>query len=343
VDRRSIGLFAVTILGLAVGLLCLASRHFGDDPQLQYVMYGLVGITGFARGFYGPAIFGMVSDIVPRRLYGNAAAYNSATFQGSAMAGPILGGILYNMIKASNTYAVSTVLLFCAFCLFLRVSSRSEKPEKKQDVSVVENIKEGLRFVFSQQIVLGAMAMDLFAVLFGGTVAMLPIFAKEIFHMGPEALGALRAAPSIGALVSATLLTKFPITHNTGRVFMAVVAGFGICMIGFGLSTNFYLSLVLLGISGALDGVSVWVRSTIYQLITPNDMKGRIAAVNSMFIGSSNEIGEFESGVTAKFMGLIPSVIFGGCMTLLVVLFTSVKAPKLRDLQMHELYQTEEV
>ena len=169
----------------------------------------------------------------------------------------------------------------------------------------------------------------------------MPIFASEVFHMGPHALGVLRAAPSVGAVITAAVLTHRPILRNSGAVLMASVAGFGLCMIAFGLSTNFYLSLGLLALSGLLDGVSVWVRSTIFQLVTPNDMKGRVSAVNNIFIGSSNEIGEFESGVAAKFMGLVPSVIFGGCMTLLVVLFTVFKAPKLRALHVQSLYSGE--
>jgi hypothetical protein len=343
IDRRRIGLGAVITLAVAVSLLSFASWHFGHEPVLQYVIYGLVGITGLARGFYGPAIFGMVADLIPRKLYGNASAYNSVTWQGSAMFGPVLGGFLYVSLKATETYAISAILLACAFALFSLIKFRPPAPDRKEKVSVVENIKEGLHFVFSQQIILGAMAMDLFAVLFGGAVALLPIFTSEVFHMGPQALGALRAAPSIGAFATATVLTRCPITKNTGRIFFAAVAGFGLCMIGFGLSTNFYLSMALLAISGALDGISVWVRSTVFQLVTPLDMKGRFAAVNSMFIGSSNEIGEFESGVTAKLMGLVPSVVFGGGMTLLVVLTTMFKAPKLRDLQMHDLDHTEEI
>jgi hypothetical protein len=182
------------------------------------------------------------------------------------------------------------------------------------------------------------MAMDLFAVLFGGAVALLPIFASEVFHKGPEVLGFLRAAPSVGALLSSTLLTHRPINKNTGLIFMGSVAGFGLCMIAFGLSTDLYLSFALLALSGLLDGISVYVRSTIYQLLTPADMKGRVAAVNSIFIGSSNEIGEFESGMAARLLGLVPSVIFGGCMTLLVVVATMFKAPKLRNLNMDTLF-----
>ena len=225
----------------------------------------------------------------------------------------------------------------CIFA-FLRLKVRMTATAKK-DTSIVENIKEGLHFVFSNEIILGAMAMDLFAVLFGGAVALLPVFTAEVFHMGPQALGMLRAAPCVGALITATILTHHPLKHNAGRIFLGAVGGFGLCMIAFGLSRNFYLSLFLLALSGILDGISVYVRSTIYQLLTPMDMKGRVSAVNNIFIGSSNEIGEFESGVTAKIMGLVPSVVFGGCMTLLVVLFTMFKAPKLRNLNMENLYE----
>lgn len=197
----------------------------------------------------------------------------------------------------------------------------------------------GLHFVFNHQILLAAMALDLFAVLFGGAVALLPIFAKEVFHMGPEVLGMLRAAPSLGAVITSSLLTHHPLTKQSGVWLLAAVAGFGLCMIAFGLSTSFHLSLALLALSGALDGISVWVRSTIFQLVTPNDMKGRVSAVNNIFIGSSNEIGEFESGVAAKLLGLVPSVIFGGCMTLLVVAATTFKAPQLRKLNLESLYK----
>ena len=183
------------------------------------------------------------------------------------------------------------------------------------------------------------MALDLFAVLFGGAVALLPMFTSDVFHCGPQILGVLRAAPSLGAVVMAVILTHKPLTKNSGLILLGAVAGFGLSMIAFGLSSSLYLSLVLLVISGAMDGVSVWLRSTIFQLVTPKYMKGRVAAVNSMFIGSSNEIGEFESGVTAKLMGLRPSVIFGGCMTLLVVLITAFKAPKLTKLHLATLYK----
>jgi MFS family permease len=270
---------------------------------------------------------------------GNASAWNSAVWQASAVTGPILGGYLYTVSSAAFTYLISTVLLIGAFICFSFLKCEFSPEPTTSSGTVADNIKVGLRFVFSNQIILGAMVLDLFAVLFGGAVALLPIFAQQVFHQGPQTLGMLRAAPSVGAFITATALTHHPITNNAGRILMLSVAGFGLCMIAFGLSRNLYLSLFLLGLSGILDGVSVYVRSTIYQLATPNEMKGRVSAVNNIFIGSSNEIGEFESGVTAKFMGLVPSVVFGGCMTLLVVLATACKAPRLRNLHMQNLFK----
>ncbi len=340
VDRRKIVLFAVATLIVSMAIITVVSFSSSgtNNSTVLTCLFIVIALSGIARGFYGPAIFGIVSDIVPRPLLGNAAAWNSTVWQASAVAGPILGGVLYSHVHAGNTYLFSTLLLVAAFISFWQVKSRTVLIKSKYE-SVFDNIKEGLVFVFSNQIVLGAMALDLFAVLFGGAVALLPIFAKEVFHCGPEVLGILRAAPSIGSVLTAVMLTHRPITHNSGKIFMCAAGGFGLCMIAFGFSTNLYLSIVLLAVSGALDGVSVWVRSTIFQLVTPNEMKGRVSAVNNMFIGSSNEIGEFESGVTAKYMGLVPSVVFGGIMTLLVVAITSIRAPKLRNLHVHDLYK----
>ncbi len=358
-NRRLVALCSVISLLVAIGSLAGCTLAIHDASILVPLIFVLIGLSGLARGFYGPPIFGMISEIVPRDLYANAAAWNSITWQGSAVAGPMLGGFLYLYYGAGYTYVFATALLAMASVCFFLIkstpaprsglsSSIGESDERtaallKEPAGAIANIKEGLAFVFSNQIILGAMAMDLFAVLFGGAVALLPIFTSEIFHLGPEQLGMLRAAPSLGAFLIAMLLTHHPITNNAGRIFLAVVAGFGLCMIAFGLSTNFYLSLALLTLSGILDGVSVYLRSTIYQLLTPDDMKGRVAAVNNIFIGSSNEIGEFESGVACKLLGLVPSVVFGGCMTLLVVLVASFKAPKLRKLNMQDLYQHTQV
>jgi MFS family permease len=338
VERSLILKIVISTLFACMALLGICSMGIGDPHVLVPIIFLLNAISGIARGFYGPSVFGMVSDIVPRDLYPNASAWNSAVWQASAVAGPILGGLLYVSLSASNTYFAAAILLFGSLGCFFGLKTRTTL-DKTKKVNVFDNITEGIRFVFSRQIICGAMALDLFAVLFGGAVAMLPIFTSEIFHMGPQALGLLRGAPSIGAFLTATFLTHKPITKNAGVILLWCIGGFGLCMIGFGLSKNFYVSLFLLALSGMLDGISVFVRSTIFQVLTPNEMKGRVAAVNGIFIGSSNEIGEFESGITARLMGLVPSVVFGGCMTILVVLFTAIKAPKLRKLHMDKLYE----
>ncbi len=339
-NRRLITRTAVFVVTCTIASLAAFTLYASPGTSLLTSIFTAIAVSGFARGFFNPAIFGLLSDIVPREHYANAAAWNSTAWQSCAMLGPILGGFLYVGLGAGPTYVAATVLASLSLVCFLCIKTDSVIEQKKQ-ASVSENIREGLRFVFSNQVILAAMAMDLFAVLFGGAVALLPIFTNEIFHMGPQALGTLRAATPVGAFFTATYLMHNPITTNAGKIFLFAVAGFGICMIGFGLSTNFYISLVLLVISGVLDGISVYLRSTIYQLLTPNDMKGRVAAVNSIFIGSSNEIGEFESGVACKFLGLVPSVVFGGCMTLLVVLIAGFKAPKLRRLNIQDLYADE--
>lgn len=339
VDRKLIARASVLTMVISLSALAFCSGSVSNHGLLVILIYCIIAITGLARGFYAPAIFGILSDIVPRKLYGNAIAWNTTIWQASAVAGPCLGGLLYVCFGVSKTYWISALLSLCAFIFFYTLKTKTA-PVLKGNASVIENIHQGLRFVFGNQIVLGAMALDLFAVLFGGAVALLPIFTSDVFHCGPQVLGMLRAAPPVGALLAAIVLTHRPIADNAGAILLAVVAGFGVCMIAFGLSTNLYLSLFLLAISGTLDGVSVWLRNTIFQLVTPNNMKGRFAAVNSMFVQSSNEIGGFESGVTAKLMGLVPSVVFGGCMTLFVVLAASFKAPKLRDLHLHSLYKS---
>ncbi len=333
VDRKKILLTSVSSLAILIGALSAVS--FGHIPSnlLLFSLYALIALTGFARGFYGPSVFGLVSQIVPRHLYGNAAAWNSSTWQGSSIFGPIFGGFLYVQLGAPLTYAASTALLVACLLCLTRIASKSDLSTAPRG-PMHESIGEGLRFVFSNQIILGAMALDLFAVLFGGAVALLPIFVDQIFHRGPEALGVLRAAPSIGAFLTASFLAFKPIRHRAGAIFMASVAGFGLCMIGFGLSSMFYLSVALLALSGLFDGISIYVRNTIYQHNTPADMKGRVAAVNSIFISSSNEIGQFESGVAAKLLGTVPSVVIGGCITVFVVIYTAFKAPKLRKLDL---------
>jgi MFS family permease len=331
-ERRLISIGAVLSLVISFfGLAVVSYLHQPTNVTL-FVIYFMTAISGMGRGFYGPSVFALLAQIVPRGLLPNASAWNTTTWQTAAVVGPILGGFLYVQLHAAATYAACCMLLLTATILFYAIASRSET--RTSSASVIESIKEGLHYVFNHQIILGAMCLDLFGVLFGGAVALLPVFTDEIFHRGPEALGVLRAAPSIGAFAMSALLTRHALRKRAGATFMAAVAGFGLCMIAFGLSRDFYLSIALLALSGIFDAISIYVRATIYQLHTPDDMKGRVASVNSIFISSSNEIGEFESGVTAKLMGTVRSVIFGGCATLFVVATTAWRAPKLRTLDL---------
>jgi hypothetical protein len=216
--------------------------------------------------------------------------------------------------------------------VFYFISPKPHLLKNDAKAPMLNSIRSGIKFVFSSQIFLGAISLDLFAVLFGGAVALLPIYASDILKVGPQGLGFLKAAPSIGSFLMATLLVYWPPIQNTGKKLLLAVFGFGICMIIFGISKNFYLSIFVLALSGAFDNISVVVRGTIMQSLVPVDMKGKVYAVNSIFIGSSNEIGAFESGVAAKLLGVVPSVVFGGTMTLFVVIFTYFKAPKLKNL-----------
>ena len=253
-----------------------------------------------------------------------------------AVTGPAIGGLIYGFKGVEAAYF--GVLFFTIVALLMMI------PIKKKPIILsekVETLKErlltGLRFVFSNQVMLGAMSLDMFAVLFGGAVAMLPVFANEVLHVGPEGLGILRAAPAVGSICMSFFLAYYPPLKHAGKSLLFGVTGFGVSIILFALSTNFYLSLILLMFSGMFDNISVVIRQTIMQLMTPDDVRGRVASVNSIFIGSSNEIGSFESGLAASLMGLIPSVIFGGAMTLMVVSVTALIAPVLRKLNLSTL------
>lgn len=295
-------------------------------------IYSVIFVSGIARGFLTPANFSLMPQLVPRNLYDNAITWNSTTWETAAIGGPALGGFLFGFYGITVAYAVDVALVIVSILFALSIAAKPLPPDSGEQ-GVFDKIRAGLNFVFRNKIVLSAISLDLFAVLFGGAVALLPIFAKEILMAGPEVLGILRAAPSIGALLVAFYVAHNPIRRNTGRILLWCVAGFGFCMIGFGLSTSLWLSLVLLIASGAFDCVSVIIRLTLLQKLTPENMKGRVSAVNNIFIGSSNEIGMFESGVAARAMGVVPSVVFGGCMTIGVVAFIARVSKSLRRLQ----------
>lgn len=334
VERKRILISCITVLLLcSIGLL-LFTLDVGDllDRFGVFPIYSVIFISGIARGFLTPANFSFMPQLVPRELYRNAITWNSSIWEVAAIAGPALGGFLFGFFGITVSYLVDVVLMLAGLSLAFSIHRKPLPPESDEQ-GVYDKIKAGLRFVFTNKIVLSAISLDLFAVLFGGAIALLPIFAAEVLHVGSEGFGLLRAAPSVGALMIAVYAAHYPFQRHVGTLLFWCVAGFGFCMIGFGLSTNFWLSLALLIASGAFDCVSVIIRLTLLQVLTPENMKGRVSAVNNIFIGSSNEIGMFESGVAARAMGVVPSVIFGGCMTVAVVSFIAWLSKPLRQLQ----------
>jgi MFS family permease len=332
-NRKHIVMLAVTGVTLStLGLYfyVVAPSLIGIVPDYR-IVYGLIFFTGLCRGFFTPAMFGLMAQVVPRRLYPNAASWSSSTWQTAALTGPAVGGILFGFVGPAYTFIICTLVLASFLPLMLLIKLQP-LPKLERKASMYDSIVEGLNFVFKNQIFVGALALDLFAVLLGGAEAMLPVFASEVLHVGPEGLGLLRSAPAVGAVLIGVWLAHHPIRRAYGAKLLWAIAGFGLTIALFGLSTSFWLSMVLLAIGGAFDNVSVVIRSTIIQTLTPDHMRGRVSAVNSIFIGSSNELGEFESGVMAKAFGLVRSVVVGGCLTLGVVGYTALTAKKLRTL-----------
>ena len=301
-----------------------------------FPIYLVVMISGISRAFLYPSIIAMMSQIIPRHLYTNASTWSSTMWHVAAITGPALGGLIYGFFGVRIAYLTVLFFLLVALVLLGLVKNRP-MPQFEPGETLYQRLSSGLRFVFKNQVLLGAMSLDMFAVLFGGAIAMLPVFAAEVLMVGPQGLGFLRAAPMVGAVAMSLVMAHKPPMVHAGRYLMIGVAGFGLSIICFALSRNFYLSMGLLMLSGMFDNISVIIRATAMQLLTPDEMRGRVASVNAIFIGSSNEIGSFESGVAAKLMGLIPSVIFGGIMTLGIVGFTSKFAPKLRGLNLREI------
>lgn len=287
--------------------------------------------TGVIRSFAGPTFGAMISSIVPKEILPQAATLSSATWLTGSILGHAMGGFLIALLGIHNTFFVIIGFVISGFFLLTRI--RKKPPVISASKNTWSSMREGLDYVFRTKELLGAISLDLFAVLFGGAAAMIPVFAKDILFVGPMGFGWLNAATDIGSIMVVLLLTFIPLRQNQGRLLLFSVAGFGICIIVFALSKVFWLSFVALLISGCLDGISVVIRGTILQLKTPDDLRGRVLSVNSMFISSSNELGQFESGVMAKLMGTVPSVLFGGCMTIAVMIITWIKAPSLRKME----------
>ena len=307
-----------------------ASRHL-SPWTICLIIFAVIAITGAIRSFSGPTFSSLIAQIVPREILPAAASISSATWLVASISGHAAGGFLIAGIGIQNTFLVILLQVCAGYFILSRLKPKEVLVSGK--ANTWSRVKEGLQYVFHSKELLGAMSLDLFAVLFGGAVALVPVFANEILYVGPIGFGWLNAATDIGSIITVTILTVRPLKKQQGRTLFYAVAGFGICIILFALSTVYWFSFLALMISGCMDGVSVIVRSTILQLKTPDELRGRVMSVSSMFINSSNELGQFESGVAARLMGTVPSVVFGGCMTIAVVIFTWFKAPTLREME----------
>ena len=330
-DRKLLSMIALAVqLGCGAALLLLTVYARGLLSVTILPIFAVVGVSGLARSLLQPARTALGAEIVPRDTYTNAITWRSSLWQFAAVIGPAAGGIIYGFSGARLAYIVETILCAIALFLFAQISY-ARLPAVATEMTIGANLTVGIRFLLTQPQLLGAQLLDLFSVLFGGAPALLPIFSSEILHVGPEGLGILRAAPAAGAVLISVLLVHRRM-RKAGPLLFICVAAFGACWILFALSRWFWVSLALLLISGMLDNVSVVIRSTLLTLRTPPHLLGRVSAVNQIFIGSSNEIGSFESGVAAKLLGTVRSVIFGGLITLGVVGVTAWRIPSLRRL-----------
>ncbi|MCW0400324.1 Enterobactin exporter EntS [Xanthomonas sacchari] len=333
--RRYLGMLASVGLVATAAVLLAVSRGW-LAAQGVWPIYAAIALTGAARAFLSPVYNALFARVLPREAYARGASVGSVAFQAGMVIGPALGGLLVGWGGKSLAYGTA-IGASSAALLALWLLRVSEPVHQGPRAPIFRSIAEGAQFVFSNQIMLGAMALDMFSVLLGGAVSMLPAFIHDILHYGPEGLGILRGAPALGSILVGVWLARHPLQRNAGRVLLLAVAGFGLCTIAFGLSRHFWLSAAILLAYGMCDGVSVIVRSTILQLATPDAMRGRVSSINGIFIGSSNELGAFYDGVMARLIGLVPAVVLGGCVTLGVVGVTSWKAPKLRNLDLRDL------
>ena len=336
-EKRNLLAICIAAFSLiSLGLFLLTTDEVVGNwstKSILYSIYALVFFGGFLRAFFGPIIFSLVALIVPKKTYPNAATWSTSTWKTAAVLGALFGGFFISWIGVDNTLCIVFVMVVVSFFLNFLIK---KKPilNKKIGEPVIQSLKVGIRFVFQNKAILGALTLDMIAVLFGGTVAILAIFAQDVLEVGSEGFGILNASISLGSIVTMFATTYIPISRNTGRKLLISIFIFGVSIIGFGLSSVFWISVLLLFISGAADGISMIIRQTILQLKTPDDMRGRVSSVNSMFVGSSNELGAFESGLAAKLIGPVAAVVFGGTMTLITVFAIGVKNPVLRDLDL---------
>lgn len=335
-DKRTLLLKTILSYSLCAVVLLLITAPSIEKrlsvTMLELTFYIVVFFTGVIRSFAGPASSAIISQLVPRNILQYAANINSTSYLSASILGHASAGFLIAGVGVHGAFYFIVAYVFIAAFFVSRIT---KKPvlHQKQNVKTWDSVKDGLRYVFRHKILLGAISLDLFAVLFGGAVALIPEFADRILNVGPVGFGWLNAGIDIGSMMMIVTITLLPLRQQQGRILMFAVAGFGICIIAFGLSDIFWMSFAALVIAGMLDGISVVIRGTILQLTTPDEMRGRVSSVNSMFINSSNELGQFESGFTARLMGTVPAVLFGGTMTILVVIVSWFKASSLRKFE----------
>lgn len=334
----------LAFLSISTGLFLLTwplvTDHLSTD-NIVWGIYGLVFLGGIIRAFIGPSIFSLFSLIVPKKSYSNGATWSSSVWQIGAVAGPAIGGFSIHWIGVHWSLLVIAFVVLISLFALLRIPPQ-EIANKKKGESIFESLREGIQFVFKTKEILGAITLDMFAVLFGGAVALLPVFATDILKVGSTGFGFLRAAPAVGSFLTMLVVAYFPLNANAGKKLLFAVFGFGLSIIVFGISNIYWVSIVALFLSGVTDGISVVIRQTILQLKTPDHMRGRVSSVNSMFVGSSNELGAFESGLTARLFGTVKAVVIGGSITILTAIFTGAAIPSLRSLDLNKLAEEEE-
>ena len=336
-EKKKLFVYAILAFFLiALGYYFITSPYVYSTYESKEIVLGiylLVFLGGFIRAFFGPIIFSLVALIVPKNIYPNAATWSSSTWQLAIVAGPALAGFSIAWIGIHDSMGFVLVAILAGLLLTIFIK---KKPilNPKIGEPILQSLKAGLAFVYRTKAILAAITLDMVAVLFGGAIALLPIYAQDILEVGPEGFGILRAAPAVGSVLMMFISAYIPLTKNAGKKLLLAIFGFGLSIIAFGVSSIFWVSVIALFLYGVTDGVSMIIRQTILQLKTPDEVRGRVASVNSIFVGSSNELGAFESGLTAKLMGTVQAVVFGGLMTILTVGFTAIKFPDFRKLDL---------
>jgi len=325
----------IAYLILSAFFILLATGGFqqmAGKNTTVWLIYAGVFVSGAIRAFLSPSTFALLGLIIPKKHYANAGIWSSSAWHLGAVVGPLLAGFIIALSGFTASLVIVFALILISFIALLRIPKQAIHSNGKEPV--MKSLGEGLRFVFSTQAILAALSLDMFAVLFGGATALLPVYADDILKVGEIGFGWLRAAPALGAIIMSAFLAFIPLKTKAGPKLLWSIAGFGVTTIIFGISTNFWVAFTALLLGGAFDQISVIIRGTILQLYTPDNMRGRVAAVNTMFISSSNELGAMESGLTAKWFGTVPAVVIGGIMTIVVVIVTYTRAPILKTLKL---------